>query len=93
MNIRKCGMQVLFSSLALALAGTAHAGNLVNKDAKSYDIEVKKSGGTMKTSIASNTTKQGLCSDSCKIVVKGVGEIGLEKGQNAEIRNGKITRK
>ncbi len=81
--------------IALAVAATlialpASAGSLINKDSSSYDIVVKKSGGTVRTSIGSRTTKSGICSSSCTIEVDGVGEIEIGSSDDAVIKNGRL---
>lgn len=81
-----------FAILALATL-PASAGSLINKDSSSYDIAVKSSGGTMRTSISGGTTKSGICSSSCTISVSGVGDIDLGSSDDAVIKNGKIEKK
>ena len=80
------------SMIALfALASTASAASLQNKDSKSYDIKVKGSSSTMSTTIQSGTTKGSICS-SCKITVSGVGEITVSGSDRAVIKNGKLSK-
>lgn len=88
-------MKSVLGTLALAalIALPASAGSLINKDSSSYDIAVKSSGGTMKTSISGGTTKSGICSSDCKITVEGVGEIEIGGSDDAVIKNGKLEKK
>lgn len=78
---------------AMMLASPSFAGSLINKDSSSYDIAVKTSGGTMKTSISGGTTKSGICSSSCKITVDGVGDIEIGSSDDAVIKNGRLEKK
>lgn len=80
-------------ALAALAAWPASAGSLINKDSSSYDIAVKSSGGTMKTSIGGGTTKSGICPSDCKITVEGVGEIEIGGSDDAVIKNGKLEKK
>ena len=81
---------------ALALAGPALAGDLINKDSRSYDIRVKNGSSTMSTSISGGTTKSGLCSDDCTVTISGDGVVdGYETAtsdgdDDLVIRDGKI---
>ena len=81
---------IVLALTAALIALPATAGSLINKDSSSYDIVVKKSGGTVRTSIGSRTTKSGICSSSCTIEVDGVGEIDLSSGDDAIIKNGRL---
>ena len=87
----KYGLSIF--AIATLVALPASAGSLINKDSSSYDIAVKSSGGTMKTSISGGTTKSGICSSSCTITVDGVGEVDLGSSDDAVIKNGKIEKK
>lgn len=88
-NVSMKTLALATAAIALALP-PAHAGSLINKDSSSYDIAVKTSGGTNRTSISGNTTKSGICSSSCTIEVSGVGKIELGSGDDAIIKNGRL---
>lgn len=82
---------VLTSCMIFAMTSSALAVSLQNKDSKSYDIAVKGSSSTMRTSIQSGTTKGSICS-SCTITVSGVGEITASGSDRVVIKNGKLSK-
>src|SRR5262249_4848824 len=54
--------------IVFGIGGTAWAGDLVNKDATKYDLEVScRAGGTTLTSISGNTTQSGRAGKGCTI--------------------------
>lgn len=82
---------ILTSCLILAMTSTASAVSLQNKDSKSYDIAVKGSSSTMKSTIQSGTTKGSICT-SCTIKVEGVGEVTASGSDRVVIKNGKLNK-
>ena len=82
-------MVILFT---LFCSSSAFAVSLENKDGKSYDISVKSSSSTSKSSIGSNTVKGGICS-SCTINVSGVGSISASGSDRIIIKGGKLIKK
>ncbi len=79
-------------SISLFWMTSAMAVTLENKDSSSYDIKVRTSS-TMSTSISGGTVKQGICSSSCKIEVKGVGDIEASGSDWVLIKDGKLKKK
>ncbi len=67
------------------------AANLVNKDSRSYKIEVK-TVGTTHTSISSNTTSSGCAPDGATVKIKETGSaIKVRGSRDVIIRNGKLS--
>ena len=83
---------ISLASISLFWATSAMAVTLENKDSSSYDIKVKSSS-TMTSSISGGTVKQGICSSSCKIEVKGVGDIEASGSDWILIKDGKLKKK
>ena len=85
--------KLIYAVFALTVsAGAAHAASLQNKDSQSYDIRVTGSS-TMSTSIGGGVIKNGICSSSCKIEVKGVGTIEASGSDKIVIQNGKLKKR
>ncbi len=86
--------RILFATLITLISTGALAGNLSNRDSRSYDLEKKQSsGGTVHTSISGNSTQSSTCSYfPCTITNKTTGDsITLQSSSdNVEIRNGKF---
>lgn len=76
---------------AVLLSGTAMAVDLINKDSQTYAIKVKTGSSTMSASISGGTTKGGICSDACTIIVEDVGEVDAEGDDNVIIEDGDIS--
>ncbi len=81
----------LIVAAALCLSFSASAVTLQNKDSSSYDIKVRGSSSTMSTSISGGTVKNNIC-NSCKIEVKGVGEVEASGSDKVVIKDGKLTK-
>ncbi len=79
-------------SVLIVSAGAAHAASLQNKDSQSYDIRVTGSS-TMSTSIGGGVIKNGICSSSCTIEVKGVGSIDASGSDKIVIKDGKLKKR
>lgn len=86
--------RILLATLITLVSFNAFAGTLSNSDSKSYDLEKNQSsGGTVHTSISSNTTQSSTCSSfPCTIKNKTTGDTVTLKSssENVEIRNGKF---
>jgi hypothetical protein len=80
---------------AVALACSAQATDLVNKDAVTYAIAVTSGAGTMKASIAGKTVKIGVCASTaakCVVTVEGIGEIEVTGADDVVIQNGRLSK-
>ena len=78
--------------IVLGIGGTAWAGDLVNKDAAKYDLEVScGAGGTTHTSISGNTTQSGRAGKGCTIKIKGGDSIKASGNKDVIIKNGKLS--
>lgn len=76
---------VLFASM------TVYAADLVNKDSKKYNIEVK-TYGTLNTSINGNTTLMGGAPDGATIKIKETGStIKVSGSKPVIIKDGKLS--
>lgn len=85
--------KIIWVSLLLVLSTTpSFAVDLINKDQKSYDVEITTLDGTTKTTIAGQTVKNNICSGKCEIEVKGVGTINASTQDKIIIQNGQIKR-
>ena len=83
--------RTVFAIVALALSGTAVAGDLINKDGKKYDYRISCGGGTTSTSITGNTTQSGKVKKGCvielggaKYTVKGDKTVFIKGGSLSE---------
>ncbi|HOP65236.1 MAG TPA: hypothetical protein PK358_01950 [Spirochaetota bacterium] len=76
---------LIFSSVQLFPA------DLVNRDSRGYQIEVRM-GGTTHSSISGNTTQMGGAPDGAFIRIKETGScIKVEGGNDVIINNGKLS--
>lgn len=85
--------RVLIATLILALcvSATAFAADLVNKDSRSYSLEIS-SVGTLHTSIGSNTTIMSGAPDGSTIKIKETGSTITVDGDNPVIiKDGKLS--
>jgi hypothetical protein len=87
-SVKKLASAMAFVML---LAASAFAGDLVNKDSSSYDIEVSCGGGTTHTSINGNTTQSGRAGKGCTIKIKGGDSITAGGDKDVIIKDGKLS--
>ena len=78
-----------FAAVFLLLAASVLGADLHNADGKRYEVKVHETSTTRNTSIESNTTMMGICSD-CEIEVVGVGRIRTKGAERIVIKNGKL---
>ena len=84
-------MKILFSVCAFLLTVSLFSANLVNKDSKKYDIEVK-TVGTTHTSINGSTTQMGGAPDGAEIKIKDTGsKIKVSGSKDVVIKDGKLS--
>lgn len=81
----------LTTALLFATAISTHAASLHNKDSRSYDIHVKGTS-IVRTSIASGTVKNNICSSFCTITVDGVGKIDATGSERVVIKDGRLSK-
>ncbi len=88
MNIKS----IVAASLLLICSTAAQAVTLQNKDHQSYDIRVTGSS-TMSTSINGGVVKNGICSGSCTIEVKGIGSVDASGSDRVIIKGGRLEKR
>ena len=82
-----------FSIILLFLMVTfnLYAADLVNRDSRSYGIEIEQTG-TTQTSISSNTTQMGGAPDGATIRIKETGSsIKVNGSSDVIIQNGQLS--
>jgi len=84
-------MKKILAAITMTAFWTASimAVDLKNEDSNSYDVVIED-GGSTNSSIGGNTTQLSICS-SCKIIVKGVGEVSVSGSSTVLIKDGKIS--
>lgn len=81
----------LISVIMLFVSVTVFAADLVNKDSRSYSLEIS-SVGTLHTSIGSNTTIMSGAPDGSTIKIKETGSTITVDGDNPVIiKDGKLS--
>ena len=80
----------LMSLTAITLFSTAAAaGDIVNKDTKTYKVDITCDGATSHTTIGPNTTQQDVVSKGCLLKLNGGGAYTVQGDKNVVIQSGK----
>jgi hypothetical protein len=87
-------MKAFTLAIVCVVAGTARlaaAGNLINKDTKSYDVDVTCDGATTHTTLAPNATQEDGVSKACIVKIKGGATHTVKDDSNVTIKGGKLS--
>ena len=81
----------LTAAALLLGSGSAWAGNLTNKDAKSYDVDVTCDGATTHATLGPNTVQEDVVNKACVVKIKGGASHTLKADKNLTIKDGKLS--
>lgn len=85
-------MKTMTLTAAACLFGSssAWAGNLVNHDAKAYDVDVTCEGATTHTSLPAKAVQEDAVSKACVVKIKGGATHTVKGDGNVTIKDGKL---
>lgn len=85
-------LSLVVAALAfIAVAGSAFANTIVNKDNTPYDFEITCEGRMVRSSIGSDTDSTNGVNSGCTIQLKGGNSITVKGAKDVIIKDGKIS--
>lgn len=89
-------MRILAALLAITVAASAAATDLVNKDGVAYSATIISGEVKVRLAISAKSAKLGVCASTalkCIVSIDGVGEIEVTGADDVVIRGGRLSKK